>query len=612
MMNQFQVFTFRSIFPLIIFISVCESQFQNGNAHLGVYPNNIVKNSVELGWKYKTNGAVRSTPAIINNTLIVGSADGFLYCLSHKGKEIWKFKAEGSVCSSPVINNEVVYFSCRKNFLYAVSTHNGKLLWKKQLGESMKYDRGFDYYIGSPSIENERLFIGSADGHLYAFDLKNRNILWKFKSTSIIRSTPAIDEQNVYFGDFLGKVFAVNKSNGKMVWTFSTIGDTIDNEQYPFDRKAILASPTLSGNKLFIGSRDGYLYALEKQTGNELWHYDYQVSWIISTVAVKDNILITGTSDGRFIHALSVDDGKELWRFKTNGPVWASPIISSNNIVIIPSNDGYVYALGLNTGKELWRYRTGAQIFSAAVPNQNNIFFGCDDGNIYSLRTESNSVQPIQSVKRAVFWMKDPIVQSFRYGLDTYIRDYFIAEGYEFYDETDVADFLKARIQSDTASVLVFATNFFIPAITKDTMDSNLLKMYLSSGGKVVILGMNPASYVIDSEKKQVTGVDFLLAKKITGIDYQFNDLRSHRGFYSAMITAEGKAMGLQKSIVGMCSLPLDKITTALAIDEHGLATEWVKQFNPKKGSGFVQLFLTPDRLNTLPDIQKVAEYGLR
>lgn len=611
-MNQFRTFSVELIFLIFILFSVCESQFQNGNAHEGVYPDIIVQNSVELQWKYKTVGAVRSTPAIINSTMLVGSTDGNLYCLSLKGKEIWKYKAEGSVCSSPVIKNNVAYFSCRKNFVYAVSIQNGNLLWKKHLGEPLKYERGFDYYIGSPTIENNRLYIGSADGNLYALDLNNGKMRWKFKATSIIRSTPAVDERNIYFGDYLGKVFAIDKSNGTLVWIFSTIGDTIDNEQYSFDRKAILASPTLSGNKLFIGSRDGFLYALDKQTGKELWHYDYQVSWIISTVAVKDNILITGTSDGRFIHALDVDNGKELWRFKTLGPVWASPFISGNNVVIIPSNDGYIYALNLTSGNELWRYRIGTQNFSAAVPFNNNIYFGSDDGNIYSLRTISTTKQPIQSIKRAVFWMKEPIVQSFRYGLDTYIRDYFIAEGYEFYDETDVADFLRARINSDTSSVLVFATNFFIPAITKDTMDSNLLKMYLSSGGKVVILGMNPASYVIDSEKKQVTGVDFLLAKKITGIEYQFNDLRSHRGFYSAMITKEGKSMGLQNSIVGICSLPLDKITTALAIDEHGLATEWVKQFNPKKGSGFVQLFLTPDRLNSLPDIQKVAEYGLR
>ncbi len=120
------------------------------------------------------------------------------------------------------------------------------------------------------------------------------------------------------------------------------------------------------------------------------------------------------------------------------------------------------------------------------------------------------------------------------------------------------------------------------------------------------------ASYVIDHEKKQVTGVDFLLAKKITGIDYQFNDLRSHRGFYSAQITVEGKLWGLNNPIVGICGLPLEKITIPLAVDETGMATAWVKQFSSKRGSGFVQLFLTPDRLNTLPEIQKVVEFGLR
>ena len=611
-MKIFRFYLSITVFVFFLISQQSFSQFQNSNAHLGIFSESTVQNTVELEWKFKTGGAVRSTPVIDNGNIIFGSTDGNVYCLSLDGKEQWKFTTEGPVSSSPIINNGVAYFSCRKNFLYAVSERNGKLQWKKKLGESLTYERGFDYYIGSPSVEDERLYIGSADGNLYAFNINNGKELWRFKATSIIRSTPAIDKRNIYFGDYLGKVFAVNKMNGSLVWTFSTFGDTINNEQYPFDRKAILASPTLSDDKLFIGSRDGFLYALNTSTGKELWHYDYHISWIISTVAIKDNILITGTSDGRFFHALNINDGKEIWRFKTNGPVWASPFISGNDIVVIPSNDGYTYALELKTGNELWRFRVGTQIFSAATALHNNIYFGSDDGNLYSLRTTTTSIQPLQSIKRAVFWMKDPMVQSFRYGMDTYVRDYFIAEGYEFYDETDVANFLKARIQSDTASVLVFATNFFIPAITNDTLGSNLLTLYLNSGGKVVILGMNPASYVIDQEKKQVTGVDFLVAKKITGIDYQFSDLRSHRGFYSAQITDEGKLWGLQNPIVGICGLPLGKVTTPLAIDENGLAPAWVKQFGSKKGSGFVQLFLTPDRLNNLPEIKKVAEYGLR
>jgi hypothetical protein len=280
-------------------------------------------------------------------------------------------------------------------------------------------------------------------------------------------------------------------------------------------------------------------------------------------------------------------------------------------MVVIPSNDGYVYALELKTGKEVWRYKVGPQIFSSAVPVKDVLYFGSDDGHLYSLKTTTKKKPSLSAVKRAVFWMKDPIVQSFRSGMDVAIRDHFIREGYEYYDETDVKDFLLARMHSDTASVVVFASNYFLPSLTNDTLGSNILQAYLRSGGRVVMLGMNPAAYELDSTGRQVVAINFIQAKQRTGIPYRYKDLRTHGGFYSSSITDAGKAWGLKSPFVAICGMPVDDVTTPLAIDENGKATAWVRSYSPRKNSGYVQLFLTVDRINTLPEIQAVAEYGL-
>ncbi|MFA6440181.1 MAG: PQQ-binding-like beta-propeller repeat protein, partial [Bacteriovoracaceae bacterium] len=479
-----------------------QSQFQTGGNHSGTYPDATVRNDVSLYWKFKTDGAVRSTPAIVNDMIVFGSSDGYVYCLSSAGKERWKFRVDSPVSSSPSIENGIVYYTSRLNTVYAVQLKNGTLLWKKRLGIPLPYEWGFDYYIGSPAVENGTMYVGSADGHLYALNSNNGTERWKFKVPSLIRSTPALDDRNVYFGDCSGNVFALDKANGNIHWSYATIGDTLVNEQFGFDRKALISSPTIYGNSLFIGSRDGFLYALDKTSGLLLWKYDYQFSWVISTVAVKNGILITGTSDSRFVHALDVKDGKERWRFMTQATVWASPAITGNDITIIPSNDGYVYALEVMTGKELWRFKIGPQLFSSVVPVKDKLYFGSDDGNLYVLKTTGTSTPLFSGVKRAVFWMKNPVIQSFRSGMDVAVRDYFIREGYELYDETDVKSFLLSRIHSDTASVLVFATNYFLPVLTHDTLGSNILQAYLKSGGRIVVLGMNPASYQLDSTGK--------------------------------------------------------------------------------------------------------------
>lgn len=607
-----QSLLYGSALQFLIACSTIFAQFQHGNDHNGFYADVSIENSAVLEWKVQTNGAVRSTPAISGNSIIIGSSDGTVYCLrKNDGKELWRVRVHSPVSSSPAIDNGVVYFSTRSNKIYAVKLKNGTPVWEKQLGTPLPYTWGFDYYVSSPAVDGLTIFIGGSDGYLYALNKKTGAEQWKYRTSSSIRSTPAIDQNNVYFGDCSGKVYAIQKTAGILKWQFNTIGDTLKNESFGFDRKAVISSPTVYKNTVFIGGRDGYLYALEKETGKEIWQFDYSVSWVISTAAVRSNILVTATSDGRFIHALNSDTGKELWRFTTNGPVWASPAITSNNRIIIAGNDGYVYCLELSSGSEVWRFSIGEPIFSSTKPEGNQIFFGSDDGCIYSLKTIQAKRRSVQSVKRAVFWTKNPSVQSFRSGMDVYIRDYFIREGYEFYDETDVKDFLLARINSDTASVVVFATNYFIPAITDDTLGSNILKTYLTRGGKIVILGLNPAAYLLDSSKTKVIGLDFDQAKHVTGISYPYKDLRAHGGFYSSEITADGKQWGLRDGFVGICGMPLSGITTPLAVDENGNATAWVKSFSERKYSGFVQLYLTPSRLTQLPQVQKVAEYGL-
>jgi outer membrane protein assembly factor BamB len=64
----------------------------------------------KLLWKFQTEGAIFSSPAISNDKLIFGSGDANVYCLNtHNGTLIWKYTTEASVLGSPVINGDTVF-----------------------------------------------------------------------------------------------------------------------------------------------------------------------------------------------------------------------------------------------------------------------------------------------------------------------------------------------------------------------------------------------------------------------------------------------------------------------------------------------------------------------
>ena len=85
--------------------------FQTSGTHCGVSPTSKYTSFGSLKWKFKSNGKIFSSPAVINGMAYVGSEDHYLYAIAIKtGKQVWKFKTGGTVDSSPAVYENVIYF----------------------------------------------------------------------------------------------------------------------------------------------------------------------------------------------------------------------------------------------------------------------------------------------------------------------------------------------------------------------------------------------------------------------------------------------------------------------------------------------------------------------
>jgi eukaryotic-like serine/threonine-protein kinase len=77
------------------------------------------------------------------------------------------------------------------------------------------------------------------------------------------------------------------------------------------------SSPTVSGGVVYIGSGDGYLYALDALTGEERWRFGTGRA-ITSTPTLAGGLVYVGSRDGSFF-ALDAKSGRQRWRVAT-GP----------------------------------------------------------------------------------------------------------------------------------------------------------------------------------------------------------------------------------------------------------------------------------------------------
>lgn len=559
----------------------------------------------KAAWKFAAKAPIRSTPVCDATTIYFGASNGIVYALNKKtGAVKWASDAGAAVNSSPAIHGNKLFFTDNRQRLYCLNASSGKPVWTYSFDKSLDYPWAFDYFYSSPTLFNNNIFVGGKDGYLHCVSEEGKPI-WKTKTKGIVRSTPAVKGNKVYVGDTEGFLYAFDNRNGELLWTFSTTGAGLKNEDFGFDRKAIIASPVVAGNKVIVGGRDGFLYAVDGENGKEIWRMNHEVSWVISTVAVNDSIVVTGTSDGRFVQGIQLDSGKERWRFKTASIVWSSPVIY-NETVYIGSNEGTVYGIGLREGRKQCSFHVGGAIFSSPVISDTLLYIGGDNSFLQAVGS-SHLSSPASLIKNRFVFYEAGVNLYFKYGTDRKIRDYLTENGYKTLDSTRLIDFFQ-HPDSAVGSVVVFATNYF-PAAIKSSAQSSLLRNYLANGGRVVVLGHNPLVYETDSLTRLI-GFDFSLPEKILGISYGPNDLRSMSGVQPAFPTEAGKAAGLPPFWTGFLPLSETQAGIVLGKDENGKASAWVKKFNAAGTSGFVQVWLSADGLFDLDMLTRIAEHS--
>lgn len=269
----------------------------------------------------------------------------------------------------------------------------------------------------SPVVAGQQLFVGAENGNLYAIDLQSHRLQWLFHARAGIASTPAVADGMVVFLARDGSVHALDTASGAPVWTFRTQGEALfaahgmygqplepEPVQDPWD--LYLSSPLIYDGKVYVGSSDHRVYALDSRSGKLAWAFRTGGMVHSSPVLAGSNIVV-GSWDGA-VYALDAASGAEKWRYQTQGEqkhsimfgVQASPSVDGET-VYVGSRDGYFYALDAASGKRKWRYDAhGAWVVSTAAIDDENVYVGTSDtGLLLALDKQSGAEKYRYSTK---------------------------------------------------------------------------------------------------------------------------------------------------------------------------------------------------------------------
>ncbi|MFN7996899.1 MAG: PQQ-binding-like beta-propeller repeat protein [Bryobacteraceae bacterium] len=373
------------------------AMFRGSPAHSGVY-DSPGPTRLDLKWRFKTGGKVRSSPAIANGAVLFGSEDGHLYCLNAAdGTLRWKFSTAGNLSSSPAVASGSVFFTGGDGDIYALNLETGKMRWVVKTGRIRPwlYGKGkiqtWDYWLPSPVVAGGMVYSGVLDGRVLALDPETGAVKWQFDTASPIRSTPAVSAGSLYIGDMNGRLHALDAATGTEKWH-------ADTTLAGFPGGEIQSSPAVAAGTVFFGARDGYLHAADAATGQEKWKFSHDGSWVNTSPAVDAGTVFCGSSDGRFVQAVDAQTGKEKWRFSAKDRVFSSPAVAEGK-VYVATHGADVVALDAATGKQLGQTQTEGAVQSSPVLDQGVLYVGSDDSALYAFTERPRKIRNAAAVE---------------------------------------------------------------------------------------------------------------------------------------------------------------------------------------------------------------------
>jgi len=584
--------------------------FRGEPAHTGASPGTLFSGQGGVRWRARTGDAVRSSPAVSQARVFAGSGDGRLYALDRAtGKIVWRFAAGGPVHASPAVAGGLVVAATIAGRIFAVDERSGRLRWSMRTGPALPFNTfpagDWDLFASSPTVVGSSVVIGTPDGAIQALDLKTGKRRWRVQTQGRVRATPAVEDGLVVAGSFDGRVYAIDLATGAERWVHRTEGDTLDSKKWGFDRRAIQGSAAIADGKVFVGSRDSGLYALDLATGRRLWRFSHRGSWVIGTPAVHDARVFVGSSDGHFFQAVDIASGQEVWRLPTDANVLASPLLAGGMLVVgtYPRDKpaGDLIAIDPASGAIRWRLNLDAATVSSPVAFGGELYLGTEDGSIVAVNEVSAGVPRL-----AVFYdaglERDAVAKGSRLAFE-YFRDL----GYQPLDADSLATFLTARIADGVPSAVVFALDVLPRTVAQVPADTTLFRRYLNAGGKVVWIGP-PIDALVHDSTGQPIAYDTKRMEQLIGVPVDSLDYNE----YAAHPTAAGARWGLDRAERGGSPIAPSAVSEVLAVDEGGMSSAWVRRYRlDRPGSGFVQLWGLGASLDRLPAIRAVAEYGL-
>ena len=315
-------------------------------------------------------------PIFYNDNVIFHDNKGTIILYDQNQKIVWKknFYNKNEKKLKPRLN-----FTIYDNILivaddvakyYALNIDTGKIIWSKNnnvpFNSEMKIKNGFFYIVDYKNV-------------LRSISIKDGSELWNLKTEeSLTKSNAkisiAIQSENIYFNNSIGDITAVNLKSGKLVWQLPTQKNNISKNAFRLSNSKLV----INKNSILFSNNKSEFYSIDTKTGLINWKNEIKseltpivIGNFIITISEKGYLYIIDKKTGNIIR---INDLHKDYKTKKRKYLFTTGFFVAQSKVYITNNDGMLIIADLNTGNIVDTKKVARNKILQPYINNKNLF----------------------------------------------------------------------------------------------------------------------------------------------------------------------------------------------------------------------------------------------
>lgn len=269
------------------------------------------------------------------------------------GKEI----RNGDAVISPAVLGDYVYAASPAGRVEKLDIATGKRVWRAKLKDTT--------ISAGVGVGNGLVLVGTSEGKVFALNQEDGSVDWSVQLDSEVLASPVAGGSVIVARSADGKVYGIASFDGSRKWTIS--------RQLPKLTLRGDSRPVVTQGVVFAGFSDGYMAALEAETGRALW--DFPISFPRGTneidrlADIDTDPLLVGeylyiSSYQKVTHALNIAAQKLDWSVDISS---FNPLAYDAAFLYISDRDGVVHQVDRTSGEKQWSQQ-GLRLFNVSAP----------------------------------------------------------------------------------------------------------------------------------------------------------------------------------------------------------------------------------------------------